>query len=313
MKLKPGQRITMIKECATLLDKEDFDDIDLILSQHGLPTTDFFQGEGARAYVIEMIRDAADEPLQQLHAYLIGEASSGLPGVSAFDGDHVSVFFSHLTAHRELVGNVSKAVAHFGVQAFVAHDSIEPSREWQAVIEAGLDQCDAMVVFLHDKFSESSWCDQEVGWVMGRHRPVLPLWFDVPPYGFMGKLQAQRVGTMDTYQIADSIIEWLLAQPALHACLAPGISQAFANSRSYDFTRKTAAMLERLNTIDNDSLDLLVSAAAKNNQISDANIRYAPAPDAFKQGPEWVRDFVAARREPTAPAPDPWGALDVPF
>lgn len=313
MKLAPGQRITTIKECATLLNRENYGEIDLILRQHKLPTTDFYDGDGSRGYVIEMIQDAEDEPLRQLHEYLVGEASSGLPGVSAFDGDQVRVFFSHLASHRELVGQVAEAVGRLGAQAFVAHDSIEPSKQWQSVIEAGLSECDAMVVFRQDKFAQSVWCDQEVRWVMGRHRPILPLWFDVSPHGFSGKLQARKVGGMNQFQIADAIIEWLLTQPALHGRFAPGVAQAFANSRSFDSTRKLAAMLERFQTIDNDSLDLLVSAAAKNNQISDAGIRHADGQDGFKQGPVWVRDFVAARHTPPPAVVDPWSGGEAPF
>lgn len=37
MALSPAQRIVLIRESATLLDKQEWEDIDLILGQFGLP------------------------------------------------------------------------------------------------------------------------------------------------------------------------------------------------------------------------------------------------------------------------------------
>lgn len=36
----------------------------------------------------------------------------------------------------------------------------------------------------------------------------------MPPYGFIGKLQAQSVSRMSSFQVA--VVEWLLSQLALH-------------------------------------------------------------------------------------------------
>ncbi|WP_210247720.1 hypothetical protein, partial [Salinarimonas soli] len=75
----------------------------------------------------------------------------------------------------------------------------------------------AMVVFLHDGFGESKYCDQEVGWVMGRHRPILPLAYGTTmPHGFMSTIQAQKVGTRPTSQVAKDVMTWLIGNPALH-------------------------------------------------------------------------------------------------
>lgn len=307
MALTVRQRLTMIKECATILDKDDYEEIDLVLGQHQLPTSDFYPGDTRRAYVIQMIKDAGDEALVALHSYLQDEAGSGLLEDSPFAGEAVRVFFSHLAIHRDLVGDVGQVLDEFGVQAFVAHDDIEPSKQWQAVIESALRDCDAMVVFLHEGFAESAWCDQEVGWVMGRNRPILPLWFDVGPQGFLGKFQAPKVSNRPSRDVGRTIMRWLISLPSLHGRLAPGIARAFAASRSYEFTRTAAAMLQQMRAIDDDNLDLMVDAAFRNNQVSDAVIENRP-------GPEWVRDFVGTHRTPAQQAADPWaGATDPPF
>lgn len=133
-----------------------------------------------------MIESAPDDLSSDLHAYLTGEAvsnTSQTPG--AWSGSGVRLFFSHLATHKAVVSDVVTALSNFGIEAFVAHEDIEPTKEWQRVIEASLASCDAMVVFLHEGFRQSSWCDQEVGWVYGRQRPMLCLEFDSVPHGFI--------------------------------------------------------------------------------------------------------------------------------
>ena len=294
MGLTPAQRITMIRECSTLLDKQGWTDIDLVLEQHGIGTSDYWQGDADDhgGYVQAMIKFTPDDALEALHTYLQAESGSGVPGDSPFQGDQVRVFFSHLAAKRDMVGAVSRSLSIFGVQAFVAHDDIQPSKEWQGVIEAALASCDAMVVFLHGGFDTSRWCDQEVGWAMGRNRPVVPLAFDLNPYGFMGKYQARTCAGQTPPAIADAIMEWLVTMPSLHGRLATSLSQAFAGSRSYDSTRRIAAMLSKMQTFSDDDLDRITEAATKNGQVFDCGI------DGM-DGPKWVRRFVRARRAPT--------------
>src|SRR5262249_42080402 len=80
------------------------------------------------------------------------------------------LFMSHLAIHEEFVGAVGANLGRYGVSSFVAHVSIEPSEEWQNVIESALRSCDAMAVFLHTGFHERYWCCQEVGVRIGAER-----------------------------------------------------------------------------------------------------------------------------------------------
>ena len=70
---------------------------------------------------------------------------------------------------------------------------IEPSREWQEVIELALRSCDIMLAYVTPDFRESRWCDQEVGWALGRELVVLPVKVEADPYGFFGTYQALPV------------------------------------------------------------------------------------------------------------------------
>lgn len=84
-------------------------------------------------------------------------------------------------------------LAKRSIDAFVAHDSIEPTEDWKAVILHALASCDACLALLTPGFHESVWCDQEVGFCIARDVLVIPLNFGLMPYGFFGSYQALSV------------------------------------------------------------------------------------------------------------------------
>lgn len=101
------------------------------------------------------------------------------------------VFLSHLAERKTEVHELSRLLEHFGFACFVAHEDIEPSREWRREIERALNSCDLLVAYITSGFSESKWADQEVGWALGRGLAAIPVKVDgQTPYGFIGSYQA---------------------------------------------------------------------------------------------------------------------------
>lgn len=302
--LTPGERISLIRESATLLDKQEWDEIDLVLEQHGLPTSDFDIPNTKSAYIMKMIKNSSNQSLAELHKYLIDEAASSPVVNSPWPGNRLRLFCSHLAQHKHVVGQVGDGLAVYGVEPFIAHDSIEPSLEWAAVIEAALADCDAMIVFLHPGFHESRWCDQEVGWALGRKRPILPLGYGVNPYGFIGKLQAQPAAHASPMRAAQFIMDWLTKTPSLHGRLVHGLVDAFVKSTSWNFTRSVVPLLDRIHSVTDDDLTRMEQAARENIDVRDCAI-----PPGLS-GPEWVAAFVGKRRGSVSPAT--WSESDEP-
>lgn len=292
MAITVGQRITVIRECAHLLDKYEWGEIDFILSQFGAPTSNNAHG-GKSEYVLDMLKGEKEATIVGLHSYLTQQADGSRPGDSPWTSDRLRLFCSHLATERTHVGEVSRGLERFGIEPFVAHDSIEPSKEWQAVIEAGLQDCDVMVVFLHQGFLASKWCDQEVGWAMGRHIPVLPLNYGAHPHGFLAKLQDQPcVGKAEPF-IARDVAAWASKVPALKGRMAASLSYAFERSVSWNHTRTLVPMLDSVDVFNDDELDALERAAVVNTQVRDCDVFGTP-------GPTWVTSFVRQRRKPVA-------------
>jgi hypothetical protein len=102
----------------------------------------------------------------------------------------IRLFFSHTSDQRLLVSRIASALEHWPFACFVAHEEIEPSLTWQEVIESGLRTCEALVAFVTSGFRTSAWCDQEVGWALGRGIVVIPVHLDADPHGLAGAIQA---------------------------------------------------------------------------------------------------------------------------
>ena len=183
MPLTPSERITLIKEIAQRLSNEDWPLVDVTLKQFSLPWTDEWIG-GKDVYVIQMIQEGQDEALLDLGRHVglqLHPTGRGIEPPFCRPG-MLKVFLTHLAAHRKCAADLQEALWGYGISAFVAHNDIVPTQEWQAEIETALPTCDALVALLHPEFHESNWTDQEIGFAMGRGVPVFSVRCGEDPY-----------------------------------------------------------------------------------------------------------------------------------
>jgi hypothetical protein len=103
------------------------------------------------------------------------------------------VFISHRDAHKAHARSLSEALENYGMACFVAHDTIQPRKLWRSEILKGLRTMEIMVLFLTDDFMDSLYCNQEVGYALGRGIPILSLKLgQKDPPGFVSEEQAAR-------------------------------------------------------------------------------------------------------------------------
>ncbi|MBL4663271.1 MAG: toll/interleukin-1 receptor domain-containing protein [Flavobacteriaceae bacterium] len=93
----------------------------------------------------------------------------------------------------------------YGISSFVAHEDIEPTKEWQVEIEKGLFSMDALCAILMPGFNDSKWTDQEIGFALGRELLIIPVRKDLDPYGFIGKYQGIQAKGKNIGQVAKAI------------------------------------------------------------------------------------------------------------
>src|SRR5258708_21866172 len=171
MPLTPSQRVNLMKEISDRLGAESWPLIDTTLGQFGLPTSNNWSG-ASDGYVLKMIKDAGDEELIALAHHVGYQFELTSPPLRVdppfWRKGMLRLFITHLATYKSFAAQLQQELLIYGISGFVAHNDIKPTLEWQAQIETALATCDALVALLHDKFHESKWTDQEIGFAMGR-------------------------------------------------------------------------------------------------------------------------------------------------
>lgn len=250
--MHPGDRTDLILRLADDLTGSDLpnENVELMLRQFGFPAEGWDGGfnQSLRAYVLETLEGGTDESLVELDEYRLGGSSrdrldpADLPWVAGM----YRLFISHTHVHAVLAGAVRSIFARWRIDAFVAHTTIEPTREWQREIEAALGSCDALAVLVTDDFVKSAWCDQEVGYCMARGVPMVPVKLGVDPHGFIGKYQAATPKNTAAPAVADAIFRALARHSrAMHDMAGPVVHR-YAASGSFDGARANFALLEQV-------------------------------------------------------------------
>lgn len=139
---------------------------------------------------------------------------------------YVRAFICHLASSREKVAYLKSALEGWGVSSFIAHQDIEPSKEWQTEIEAGLISMDLLVAVVEPGFRDSLWTDQEIGFALGRNIDVLPLLVGEIPHGFVAKIQGIQAKGKVPSLVAGELVQVLLRKPKHRRKLLPGLSRA---------------------------------------------------------------------------------------
>lgn len=255
MALTPGQRLDLKKKLAGTLGQQPWRDIDLTLEEFGFPTTDGDFSDTTE-YVQEMLRyGGSDESLAQLDDYLHPTATA--PAVvqpqpfddasSPWSGQGFRLFVSHVSDYAAHAGRLRTELAKRSIDAFVAHDSIEPTDEWQEVIRHALRSCDACLAFLTPGFKDSNWTDQEIGFCMARDLLVIPVQYGLTPYGFLGRYQAQPVKTgQDETHIALGVFELLVRKLQSRDAMARALVDRWATTASWDAARENYSFLRKI-------------------------------------------------------------------
>lgn len=133
------------------------------------------------------------------------------------------LFLSHVSAHKVAVAELKKELKAWGISAFIAHEDITPSLEWQNEIELALRSMHALAALLTPDFHESKWTDQEVGFALGRGSLVVPVRLGLDPYGFIGKVQGLSGSLEQPSRIARLLFDILLSHPATHRHMRSGL------------------------------------------------------------------------------------------
>lgn len=195
--------------------------------------------------------NASDYDLVELAAYLDSTEhelqAMGHDPPGPWNPDHVRLFVSHTHPHARFAGGLRQVLGSWLIDAFVAHDNLEPTEEWQTTIESALRTCHVAAAIVTPDFSASKWCDQEVGFCLGRPILIVPLMLGTAPYGFLAKFQAITIKRgQDAPSVAAELLTVLAMHPETQERVMPCVVRRFTTSDSNDAARDGFALLGRM-------------------------------------------------------------------
>jgi hypothetical protein len=269
MPLSASKRATLLKEVGKRLGAEEWPFIDATLTAFSLPTTNDWPGN-ALSYALRMIEGATDETLIELAEHV--GFQFGIKPIRVdppfWRSGMLRLFITHLSAQKVFAAELQNHLYAYGISSFVAHNDIEPTKEWQNEIETALSTCEALVALLHPGFHASNWTDQEIGYGMGRGIPVYSVRFGQDPYGFIGRFQAFTGGDKKASVVAAELFEAFGKDKQTQHRMAKVLVDLFIGSSSFKEARTYISHLEGLTVWDSSYPARLRSAVKQNDQVS---------------------------------------------
>lgn len=268
--LSASKRIALIKEVTSRLQAEEWPLVDITLTQFGLPTSEYWQGDKF-SYVLEMCKNAADDTLIELAqhvGYLLEEIPK--PGIDPpfWRKRMFRLFISHLSSEKVFAAELQEELLSYGISGFVAHNDIEPTLEWQTQIETALATADSLVALLHPNFHQSNWTDQEIGFAMGRGLPVFAVRFGQDPYGFIGRFQAFTGGDKTAAVLARELFDAYRKNKQTQRRMAEVLVSLFEDCGSFAAAKARIGYLEQLEVWDSSFVPRLEAALEANSQVA---------------------------------------------
>ena len=181
----------------------------------------------------------------------------------------VRVFISHTSKHKREAANLKIWLSGYGIASFVAHEDIEPMKEWQVELERALRSMGLFVALLTEDFSQSDWTDQEVGFAVAANVPIVPIRMGRNPYGFIEKYQAFPTGDFNS-SIAVSVLRFALEDEKLKAEATDVLIFALRHSSNFDASKRLAPQLKSIPELTDSQEKALVDAFNENSQVSQA-------------------------------------------
>ncbi len=295
----PAERVPMLRRVAGRLAEFVSGDIDLHLREFGFPSRGWFQEEEDYDYALRQLSKGADENLVQLDAFLFGNDPDPSDTDLVWMPATFRLFISHISPHKDDAMKLAKVLhERYNVHGFVAHEAIKPNLMWQQTILNSLRTCDALVALLRPKFHESNWTDQEIGYVLGRSRPVLSVRLGVDPYGFFSVTQAISGTGKRAPEISQEIVTALASDPRCNEALRDALVQRLATAGSFDHARELMGYLEATPAITVEQYEMLGRNASTNVQLGSCT--------------EYP-SFMKRHRPANMPRPDPVYGDEEPF
>lgn len=279
-KMKALQKIELIDEIGrNLQERMTFKEIDAYFEAYGIPTglTPSFYSK--YVYVKETLPKISDDIIIEIANELSIKHNfeNVLPTfkdntTNFWKTGHFKLFISHLASFKSTIGHLKQVLEKYGISSFVAHDDIEPTKEWQDEIEKGLFSMDALCAVLMPGFKESNWTDQEVGIGIGRGILIIPIRKGLDPYGFIGKYQGFQSNGKNIDEVAEGIFLIISKNPKTRNKIISCLVDLLLLSNNKDEALQRINALSKIKDLPSEKLNHLINRFSDNQNLYDPEI-----------------------------------------
>lgn len=219
--MRAAERMELLEKVGTELQRRyTFTDIDAFFAASNISTSNIDGWGGAnskRVYAKAVLARVPEADLlrvaNELDLVPSGSFGAVTPPANWQETRAFRLFISHVSKDKAIATRLKGALAQYEIAGFVAHEDIHPTLAWQDEIERGLQTMDALIAVHTPGFKDSTWCQQEVGFALGRGTKVISFKMGEDPSGFIGKHQALPRQNRTAEQIAEEIDKLLGVDP----------------------------------------------------------------------------------------------------
>lgn len=130
------------------------------------------------------------------------------------------LFISHVSSAKDKALRLRTCLEPYSIAAFVAHEDIHPTKEWEQELLRGLHTMDALLAMHTRGFAASSWTQQEIGGAVIRGVKIISFKMGEDPSGFLARRQALLRNNRTAEEIAAEIDKLLGDDPLTREKLA---------------------------------------------------------------------------------------------
>lgn len=274
--MKAIEKVQLLEKIGTeLQSRMTFDEIYIFFTAHGIDYKSIEANTNSkRVYARDVLARQGEELLLKIADELdINHEFTSKANVQAtfWKSGYFRLFLSHLSSFKVQTAHLQTALKKYAISSFVAHEDIEPSREWQNEIEAGLQTMDALAAILMEGFKESNWCDQEVGVAVGRDVLIIPIRKGLDPYGFIGKYQGIQAMNKTVGDVAELVFRTIVKSPKTRSKMLLALSNAISQSTDVAEATDKVAILKSVDSVPSDNLENLKIKVEENKLLMESN------------------------------------------
>lgn len=272
--MKPLQKITTIKSIYKNLKDRGLNDDEIYhylkCYNPDVVHPDYCSWSTFDEYCLHCLVDLEDDVIMTILNEIRGEIipveniEKNLVNSENWRSGYFRIFISHLTENKDSAAKLKVKLEKYGIDCFVAHEDIEPSKLWQTEIEKALASMDLLCAILTPDFYKSKWCDQEIGIALGRAIPTISIKKGADPHGFIGKYQAIKAKEK-VREVAKDVFDTICKMDIINHKYFSLLLTLFLNSKNEQEALDWLRLINGISNFNVNNVDKLTSLYDKNS------------------------------------------------